>query len=330
MSRSRLRTRGAVKDSLRRYRAGAVPARYAFVLITALAAVAIRITVPSFYSSTVAFDVLHQASFLGLVALGQTLVLLVAGIDLSVGAVIGMAVVTLAEFGQGGASLLIVAVATVLLIGAAIGTINGLLVTVRNEPPFIATFGMAILIQGARLAYTEGVPSGNIPRAIRPLGLAGIGIVPYSFLLWLALTALAWVALNRTVYGRQVYATGINREAARMAGVPVNRIVLSTYILCSVGAAIGGLVLSAYVGYVDRYLGTGFELDSIAAAVVGGTSFVGGRGGVLGTVAGVFFLTILLNVLLLAGLNPQLQLVVKGVVIVGAVGLYGLRHMHKQ
>jgi ribose/xylose/arabinose/galactoside ABC-type transport system permease subunit len=126
MSRSRLRASGTVKESLRWYRTRAAPARYAFVLIAALVAVALRLTVPSFYSATLAFDVLRQASFLGLVALGQTLVLLVAGINLSVGAVIGMAVVTLAEFGQGGASLLIVAVATVLLISMVIGTINGL------------------------------------------------------------------------------------------------------------------------------------------------------------------------------------------------------------
>lgn len=298
---------------------------YLLILGVMIAAVLLRLFVPSFYNSDNVFNVLRQASILGMVALGQTLVLLVAGIDLSVGAVIGVTVVTLAEFSQGGTLALVPAIATVLVISAAIGALNGLLVTVRNVPPFITTLGMAVLVDGARLAYTRGVPSGNIPSSIRPLGLSGFSVIPYAFLLWLALSVLLWLVLNRTTYGRRIYATGTNREAARLAGVSVDRVVWSAYVICSVFAGLGGLVLSAYVGYVDRYLGVGFDLDSIAAAVVGGTSFVGGRGGIPGTIGGVFFLEVLLNVLVLVGLNPNLQLVVKGVVIVAAVGTYSYR-----
>lgn len=299
--------------------------QYGLVGLVLLMAFLIRFTVPGFYHADNIFNLLRQASMLGIVAIGQTLVLLVAGIDLSVGAVIGMTVVVIAEFGRGGPLQLLFAIALVFVLCLIIGGTNGTLITVRRMPPFIATLAMGVVVEGARLAYTHGLQSGEIPDALRPLGLAGVAFVPYCFLLWVVLAGGLWVALTRMSYGRQVYATGINRVAARLSGIRVDRVVLSTYVLCSLLAGVAGLVLSAWVGFVDRYLGRGYDLDSIAAAVVGGTSFVGGRGGIPGTVAGVFFLTILLNLLVLTGINPELQFVVKGVVIVGAIALYGFR-----
>jgi ribose/xylose/arabinose/galactoside ABC-type transport system permease subunit len=294
------------------------------LVVLLLVAAAIQLIAPSFYRSDNLFHLLRQAAILGIVALGQTMVLLVAGIDLSVGAVIGLSLVTLAEFGRGPNPPLLPAILAVLLLGAGVGCVNGLLVTLRNVPPFIATLGMGVLIEGARLFYTHGVPSGDIPRALRPLGLDGLGLIPYAFLLWVVLAALVSFALERMTFGRALYATGTNREAARLAGLPINRVVVSAYVLCGLFAAIAGLVLSAYVGYVDRYLGLGFDLDSIAAVVVGGTSFAGGRGGVPGTILGVFFVTLLLNLAVLLALNPQIQLIIKGVLIAGAVGIWGL------
>jgi ribose transport system permease protein len=141
----------------------------------------------------------------------------------------------------------------------------------------------------------------------------------------LGVAIIAGIVLYQTPFGRALYATGANREAARLSGVAVDRVTTLTYVACGFLAALGGLLLSGYIGYVDRYLGRGFDLDSIAAVVVGGASFAGGRGGIGGTLAGVLLVTALLNLVLILNLNTQLQLVLKGLVIVGAVSLYSVR-----
>jgi ribose/xylose/arabinose/galactoside ABC-type transport system permease subunit len=151
---------------------------------------------------------------------------------------------------------------------------------------------------------------------------AAAGPVPLSFLLWMLISLVLGFVLYATPYGRQVYAVGSNREAARLAGVAVDRVLISVYVLCSVMAALAGIVLSGYVGYVDRYLGRGFDLDSITAAVVGGASFTGGRGNLIGTLAGVLLVQFLSSLLLVLGLDVQAQLIVKGLVVIGAVALY--------
>jgi ribose/xylose/arabinose/galactoside ABC-type transport system permease subunit len=308
-----------------RERAGSGVHYYGLIASVAGMAVLIQLVAPHFYNSDNLFDVLRQAAILGIVTLGQALVLLVAGIDLSVGAVMSASLILLAELSGRHDLPVFVAVLGVLAMGATVGLANGALVTVRGLPPFVATLGMAVVLQGAQLAYTRGVPGGSIPGGLRPLGLSGFGVIPYAFLLCAALAALAWVLLNRTVYGRQVYATGTNAIAARLAGVPTRRVVLSTFIACSLLAATAGTVLSAYVGYVDEYVGTGFDLDSIAAAVVGGVAFTGGKGGVGGAILGVLFVTVLLNLVVLLGVDPNLRLVVRGAVIVGAVAFFALR-----
>jgi len=137
-----------------------------------------------------------------------------------------------------------------------------------------------------------------------------------------ALSVLVWTLLKKTSFGRRLYATGGNREAARYSGINVDRISIATYVLCGLCAAIAGLLLAGYIGYGDRYLGRGFDLDSIAAVVVGGTAFEGGRGGIGGTIAGVLLLTILFNIVLILNLEVHYQLILKGIVIIGAVLAY--------
>jgi ribose transport system permease protein len=127
-----------------------------------------------------------------------------------------------------------------------------------------------------------------------------------------------------TPSGRRIYATGSNREAARLSGIPVDHVLISVYILCSLLAVAAGIVLSGYVGYVDRYLGRGFDLDSITAAVVGGTAFTGGRGSLLGTMAGVLLVEFLSSMMLVRGLDVQVQLIAKGLVVIAAVALYSI------
>jgi ribose/xylose/arabinose/galactoside ABC-type transport system permease subunit len=279
---------------------------------------------PRFYVPSNLINVLQQAAALGIVSLGQTFVILVAGIDLSVGSIMGLCMVVAAAITGGANTLVVPAIAAALALGGAIGLANGLLVTVRNVPPFVATLGMLVFIDGVRVAYTKGVPSGGIPPFLVTLGTGALGPLPIAVLIWLALSAFGLLVLHRTPFGQQVYATGGNPIAARLSGVPVGRVVTLAFIISGVLASAAGLLLSGFIGYVDRYIGTGFDLNSIAAVVIGGTSFAGGRGGVSGTIAGVLLMTALGNIVLLAGLSQPYQLVVNGVAIVAAVALYSV------
>ena len=297
--------------------------RYGVYVSLAVLLIVAAFMTPDLYSERMRFVVFRQAAQLGIVAIGQTLVLLVAGLDLSVGGVIVLTSVIIAEVSGGQDSRLVPALLVALLFGVGIGLGNGLLVTKRNVPPFVATLGMLVLIRGGQTAYTKGIPSGYVPDALNVVN-EEIGPIPVPVVLWFGLNVIIAFVLLATPYGRQVYAVGSNRQAARLSGIKVDRILISVYILCSLLAVSAGIVLTGYIGYVDRYLGRGLDLDSIAAAIVGGTTFTGGRGSLLGTVAGVFLVQILSSMTVLLGLDVQTQLIIKGSVIVGAVALYSI------
>lgn len=292
------------------------------VLLTLLVA---AISVRSLFEVPNLEDVAKQASILGLVAIGQTLVLLVRGLDLSVGAVVGLAAITVTQAGGDSASSVLAGFGLALLFGAAIGLVNGALVAKRAVPPFVATLGMLILVEGARLAYTRGEASGTVPGPVRSLSLDSAIGIPYPVIIWLGLNAVFAVLLYASPYGRRLYAVGLNPEAARLSGVRVDLIVMSAYVASSLLCVVAGLLLASYIGYVDQYVGRGTDLDSIAAALIGGTSFTGGRGGLGGTIAGVVLITLILNLITIAGLSVQLQFIVKGLVLIAAVALQGLR-----
>ena len=278
---------------------------------------------PKLYEVDTIAVVMRQASQLGIVAIGQTMILLVAGLDLSVGGVIVLTSVIVAEVSNGRDEMVLPAVLIALGFGALIGLGNGLLVTKRRVPPFVATLGMLVLVQGATQAYTRGVPGGFVPQALDIVNQS------WSFLsiplaLWLGLNAMFIFVLRGTAYGRKVYAVGSNIEAARLSGISVDAVRMSIYVLGSCLVVISGVVLTGYVGYVDRFIATGLDLDSIAAAVVGGTAFMGGRGGLLGTIAGVLIIQILSTMAVLMGLDIEVQFIIKGLVILGAVTLYSV------
>ena len=176
-------------------------------------AIFVGIFVPAFYRESNAFILLRQTAMLGIVALGETLVLIVGGIDLSVTSVIGLAVVIIGQMSPYGTVGALLSIPMVVAFGMSVGAVNGTLVTLRKMPPFIATLAMNTALFGAILAYTGGLPSGEIPSVLLPIGLDGIGPLPYSFLLWCFLAVSLAVVLRYTVFGRQIYATGLNREA---------------------------------------------------------------------------------------------------------------------
>jgi len=279
------------------------------------------VVAPEFFNPANLSNLSRQAAILALVAAGQTVVLLVRGVDLSVGATITLTMVVVARVSEGSDGRLLFAVLIAILVGVAIGLVNAFLVVARRVPPFVATIATTVLILGVQTAWTQGVPGGSVPPALATVGTARWFGLPVPTLIAAAALIIVAVALTKSVWGKWMYATGGNPEAARLAGVPTARVTVSAYVACSLLAVLAALLLGGYIGYVDGYLGVGYDLDSIAAAVIGGTSFAGGIGGVGRSTIGALIIASALNMIVLSGAQEWLQLVVKGVIIAGAVAI---------
>src|SRR3972149_1014521 len=277
---------------------------------------------PVFMTTRNISTLLKQAASLGIVSVGQTLAILTGGIDLSVASVMALMSVLAASLMKGQASLFLPVSLFCLAVAVTIGLVNGLLVTKLKIPAFIATLGMVLVVQGIRFVYTGGSPRGSISPALKFIGGGMVGPVPAAVILWAVIVVVFVILMRRTTFGREMYAVGGNRSAAHLSGVNVNGIIIAAYTLCSFLAGVAGLVFTGYNGFADNWVGRGFELNSIAAVVVGGTLFEGGRGGVVGTVAGVLIITILFNLVLLLGLDEEYQRIGKGVAIIRAVAMY--------
>ena len=279
---------------------------------------------PAFLTVQNIKNILTPAAALGIVSIGQTMVILTGGggLDLSVASVMATVAVIIARNTAGQDAMLLPVGAFCLLFGMLVGLVNGLLITKRRVQPFIATLGVMIIVQGLRFVYTGGAPKGSFPPILRFMGTGSVGPVPTSVLSLAVLMALATIVLNKTVFGRQIYAIGGNLNTARLSGYNTDLIITLVYVISGLSAAIGGLYLAGWIGIADNWVGAGYEIDSIAAAVMGGTSFAGGRGGIFGTIAGVLILVILYNLVLLLHLPIQLQYIVKGVAIILAVSFY--------
>lgn len=292
---------------------------YVFLLAVVILA---AIVSPVFFQPKNIFNILRQASALGILAVGQTVVVISGGIDLSVAAVMQLAGVTVAEITKGSNSSVWLALPAVLVGCSLIGLGNGLLVAKRKVQPFISTLFVGILVTGLRLLVTKATPSGVLPDAVRALGGGSLGPVPNALLIFAVIALLAGAMLTRTTWGRRIFAVGGNARAAALNGVSVDRITILSYVVCGFLAAVSGIVLVGYLGYADQEIGTGYDLDSIASVAVGGAVLGGGKGRVSGTVAGVLLMAILLNLVLLLKLKVEYQLVLRGIVILGAVAFY--------
>ena len=265
------------------------------------------------------FNVLRQNSPVGLVALGMTLVILTGGIDLSVGSVLAIGGVTAAALSPQGA---LVAVAGGLAAGALLGTLNGVLITKARIQPFIVTLAMMIAARGVALGVT-GENSVRVDRgaeALRWLGQGRVAGVPVQVLLAAGAFLAGWMVLRYTRFGRYIFATGDNEDAARLLGLKVDRVLIATYALSGLLAAMAGIVLAGRLGAGQPVAGNGIELDAIAAVVVGGTLLSGGQGGVGSTVVGVLLLGLIFNLFNLEGtVTPWWQGVLRGVFLLGVV-----------
>ncbi|MEV0202874.1 ABC transporter permease [Nonomuraea sp. NPDC050691] len=268
----------------------------------------------------------QRSAALGIVAVGQTLVILAGSLDLSVAYLISLTSLVAAETMGGADGRVPAAVAAVLAVSATAGLVNGLIVTRLRVHAFIATLGVALIIRGVLDDRYDG-PAGSVPESFQHLGYDRIGPLPVSALLWAAVAASAWFLLNRTRLGYRIYAVGGDAEVARLSGVRTERVVVAAHVLCSLCAGIAGLLLSSRLGAGAPTVGTdgGYDLESIAAVVIGGTALAGGRGGVAGTVGGVLLLAVLDSIFNQLEVNSFAKDVVRGVVLVAALAVHARR-----
>ena len=288
---------------------------------------------PDFASYGQAMNILRLAAFLGIVAAGQTLVIISGGegIDLSVGAVITLGAILVFRIGEGQNDQALLALAIALGVGLLIGAVNGLGITLLSIPPLVMTLGMTGVVQGLILVITGGrVEGGAAPWLTGLVSGSLVFGIPGVVLFWLILGVAMWLLLWRTAYGRRLFAVGTNRVTAQLSGVRVRRVVVLTYALSGLLAALGGVILLGYTQQVFVNLGNPYTLPSVAAVVVGGTLLAGGVGSYSGTMAGALVLTILTSLLTALDLPESVRLMVYGVTLLLLLSLYGRQKALRQ
>jgi len=288
--------------------------RYGLAISLAILALSLTILSDRFLSIANITNILRQSTINGIISAGMTLVILTRGIDLSVGSILGFSAVVTASVLQAGWSIP-VAVLFGLALGGFLGLVSGWLVTQLQVPPFIATLGVMTFGRGLALAFTEGKPVTGLPDGFRFLGSGYLGPVPMPIVIAAIVFGVGYLALTRMQFGEYIYAIGNNEIAARLCGIPVKKYIASTYVITGVLSALAGQILIARLDSAQPVAGIGFEFDAIAAVVVGGTSFEGGEGTLLGTLLGVLIIAVINNGLNLLDVPSFYQGVVKGTVI---------------
>jgi len=301
---------------------------FGVVLILAVMVVFLSLYTDTFLTSTNIFNILRAFSWIAISAFGQCLVIITTGVDLSVGSVMGLS-------GLASAMLLVRGVPVPLAVvgglgaGFIVGLANGLMITKGKLPPFIATLGTLLMARGICNGLTGGWPVRDLPQSFRTLGQYDIPIgnvgVPLPLIFVLILAVITSLFLSRTTWGYRIYAVGGNEEATRLSGISTDKIKIMVYTLCGLLTAIGGVLMTARLGVAAPLAGWGYELDVIAAAVVGGTSFSGGEGTILGVLVGAAIMQVLRTGLVLVGVSAYWLQAVQGFVIVTAIMLDQLR-----
>ena len=289
--------------------------QYAIFVALAIECLIVGLTTDTFFTQANLSNVLRQNAFIAILAAGMTFVILTGGIDLSVGSAVGFSGVICADLLARQAGLG-PAVAAGILAGVAVGVTNGLAVTRLRIPAFVVTLAMMLVVRGAAFKYTDARTITGLPEGFSALsgGASAAGVMVGVFV-------LAWIVLVRTPLGRHVHAVGGNLQAAWLSGVRVLRVQLAVYAIAGLAAGIAGVLVASRLGAGYPRAGEYYELDAIAAVVVGGTSLFGGRGSIWGTLAGAFFIGILNNALNLYHVRTFDQMMAKGVVLLIATSL---------
>lgn len=283
-----------------------------------LLSVILSILSPYFLTTDNLLSIALQTAIIAIIALGQVYVIISGGIDLSVGSILALSGVVSAQLLVAGWSTPMAIVAGVLA-GAILGFINGLVITKGKLPPFIVTLGMMGVARGLSLVLTDGLPVSGLPESFTKLGNETLFFIPIPVIFLIIVGIIAAFILSKTVFGRYVYSIGSNEEAAQLSGISVNFHKLMIYVVCGVLSGLAGVLMTARLVSAQPSAGMGYELDAIAAVVIGGASLIGGVGTVGGTIIGAFIMGVLRNGLNLLNVSPFWQQIAIGVVIVLAV-----------
>ncbi|MDK0630818.1 ribose ABC transporter permease [Clostridium perfringens] len=292
--------------------------KYKSLIGLVLLCIVITIVTPNFLSISNITNVFTQVSVNAIIAIGMTFVILTGGIDLSVGS-------TLAISGAVGASIVkstgnvFLAIIVAAVIGIAVGLINGLLVSKGKLQAFIVTLATMTIFRGATLVFTDGTPISKLPEAFVKIGNGKLGFMPIPVIITIIIAIIAVYALSQTRFGRYLYALGGNEDASRLSGINTDKIKTLVYVVSGFASAIAGVIITSRIGSASPNAGTEFELDAIAAVVIGGTSLAGGEGTITGTLIGALIIGVLNNGLNLMNVSPFYQSIVKGLVILIAV-----------
>ncbi len=299
---------------------GDIAGRESGGLIVLLVAVgALTLASPEFLTGNNLANLARQVAIFGILAIGQLMVILTGGIDLSVGSILGLAGAVTAQLLVSGVPI-IPAILIGVVVGGVLGLANGVLVTRFKLPPFIATLGMLGIARGIVLVITDANTIQGLPDSFQTVANGTVLGIPNLLIIFAIITAIAWFVLNRTVFGRYVYAVGSNPEAARLAGVPVAMVTTAVYVISGVLAAVGGVLLTSRLGAGVPTAGTGFELQAIAACVIGGASLSGARGSAIGAACGALIIGVLNNGGNLLAINAFYLQIAIGALVLVAVG----------
>lgn len=288
---------------------------------------------PNFVNLTQAVNIVRLAAFLGIIAAGQTLVIISGreGIDLSVGAVVTLGAILVFRLSNGQNEALVYAVPAALLAGAVVGALNGIGVVIVGIPPLVMTLGMAGVVQGTILVVTQGELVGATPPIMGQfISSPLVGPFPGVIFIWALVGLLMWLLLERSNFGKQLFAVGVNRTTARLSGVRVPIIVILTYALSGLLAAFGGFILLGFTQTVFLNLGGPYLFPAIAAVVIGGTVLSGGKGSYWGTMSGALVLTLIDSLLRAMQLQEAYQLIILGVILVILISIYGRQRNLRQ
>lgn len=288
--------------------------------------VGLSLASPDFLKTNNLMNILRQSTINALIAVGMLLPILTAGIDLSVGSMLALSTTFLGIALQKWGLNPFLAMGLSLAVGACLGLLNGLMLTKLHLPhPFISTLGMKNIARGLALIITAASPISGFPQSVQFLGSKNILGIPVSFILVIIVFFIFSIFLNKTAQGRYIYAVGSNKESARLSGVNVDKTLVIVYTLCGLMAALAGIVLIGRVNSASPLAGLDYDLDAIAACIIGGASFSGGKGNVSGVLIGVMIMALLRNGLNLLGVSPDIQNVAVGAVIIVAVYVDVLR-----
>ncbi|WP_010273400.1 ABC transporter permease [Paenibacillus senegalensis] len=293
--------------------------RYGIIIILLLMVLILSSISDAFLTWNNIMNVLRQVSIIGILAVGMTFIILTGGIDLSIGSLMAVSAVIAASVLQNNPDMVLLAIVLGMLASGALSGVSGTLTAKLNVAPFVATLAMMTIARGLALIYTNGRPIGIDSKPFLFLGQGYIGPVPTPVVIFVSVCIIFGIILTKTKFGRYVYAIGGNENAAKISGVNVPRAKITVYILNGLLAGLAGILLASRISSGQPNSGMGYELDAIAAVVIGGTSLFGGVGTLTGTIVGVLIIGIINNGLNLLDVSSYYQQIIKGVIIAGAV-----------